>query len=294
MMSKQPGYQNSGYKLFDAGFASLSQLEKGRLSEWSKEERETLYAAFRTGFDSLQDELDDAQQKGKQVFLKEHTMLLSGPDKFFARLYTDNDVEPLVLYERHAPDSARTNPTSIPDSLLLSMRPIFQVRNPILMFPSMVRAEQKAMGHVRPRQPMLAITMTLRPSRDLYDWYLNCGDAVHPQVIDADDIINDKDAVRHICTTTGLDPEAVTYEWETREETNPMKAVFLSTLNASTGIIPSLAACSLNFETEKAKWKAEFGEEDGEDLAKFVLDAMPDYEYLLSRRTYVRHIDRQG
>lgn len=62
MMSKQPGYQNSGYKLFDAGFASFSQLEKGRLSEWPREERQALYDAFRAGFDSLQDELEDASK----------------------------------------------------------------------------------------------------------------------------------------------------------------------------------------------------------------------------------------
>jgi hypothetical protein len=38
MMAKQPGYQNSGYKLFDAGFAALAELEKGKLCEWSEEE----------------------------------------------------------------------------------------------------------------------------------------------------------------------------------------------------------------------------------------------------------------
>jgi|SRR5690242_1218414 len=63
MMLNQPKYQSSGYKLFDAGFASLSQLEKGRLSEWPTEERKALYDAFRSGFHSLEDELEDAQKK---------------------------------------------------------------------------------------------------------------------------------------------------------------------------------------------------------------------------------------
>lgn len=61
-MSKQPGYQNSGYKLFDAGFASLSQLEKGPLGQWPQEERKALYNAYQAGFDSLQDEIEDAQK----------------------------------------------------------------------------------------------------------------------------------------------------------------------------------------------------------------------------------------
>ncbi|KAF3029602.1 hypothetical protein E8E12_000742 [Didymella heteroderae] len=288
-MSKQPGYQNSGYKLFDAGFASFTQLSKGRLSEWPEVERKALYDTFRLGFDSLQDELEDARKNGKQVFIKEHALLLSGPDKFFSHVYGQDEVDALVLKERGAPDSSHTNPTSLPDSLLLSVRPIFQIRHPILMFPSMVRAEQKAygLGAIRPRDPILAVTLTLRHSRALYDWYRSQAGDVHPQVIDADDIINDRDAVSHVCKAVGLSPDAVQYEWETREEMDPKRAVFLSTINASKGIIPGLAARGLDFELEKTKWKTEFGDEDGEDIAKFVLDAMPDYVYLLNERTYI-------
>jgi hypothetical protein len=59
MMSKQPGYQNSGYKLFEGGFATLMALPKGPLSEWPEEEREGLYQTFLTAFGKLEDELDD-------------------------------------------------------------------------------------------------------------------------------------------------------------------------------------------------------------------------------------------
>lgn len=155
------------------------------------------------------------------------------------------------------------------------------------MFPSMVRAEQKAMGSVRPRDPILSTTLTLSHSRALYDWYLAQDTTFAPQVVDADDIIHDRAAVRHVCLQTGLDPDAVMYEWETREEKDPRKAAFLSTIYASKGIIPGLAAKGLDFETERAKWREEFGVEDGEDLARFVQEAMADYEYLLSRRTYL-------
>jgi hypothetical protein len=62
MMAKQPGYQSSGYKVFDAGFASLAQLHKGRLSEWSDEDRKALYGIFRAGFDKVEDELADARK----------------------------------------------------------------------------------------------------------------------------------------------------------------------------------------------------------------------------------------
>ena len=216
-------------------------------------------------------------------------MFLLGPEKFFAHFYNDDEAPRLSLYERDALESPHTNPTSLPDSLLLSMAPIFQIRHPILMFPSMLRAERKTIGPVRPRETIMAATLTLRHSRNLYDWYTKQGNEVRLQVIDADDIINDRAAVRHVCLETELDPDAVQYEWESRQEMNPIKAVFLSTINASKGIIPSLTANGLDHETEKAKWKTEFGDEDAEDLANFVLDALPDYNYLLSRRTYVGH-----
>lgn len=221
--------------------------------------------------------------------MKEHAMFLLGPDQMFARVYDNDDVEPLMVYERDAPKSTHTSPTSLPDSLLLSLTPIFQIRHPILMFPSLFRAWNKAFGNVRTGDPMMVFALSLRRSRDLFDWYLNQTSDIHPQVIDADDIMNDRAAVRHICLQTGLDPDAVQYEWETREEPDPLKAIFLSTVYASNGILPGLAARGLELEVEKAKWKAEFGEEDGENLTKYVLDAMPDYEYLLSQRTYLGH-----
>lgn len=127
--------------------------------------------------------------------------------------------------------------------------------------------------------------LTLRVSRALYDWYDNNPKATKPRVIDADDIMNSPGAVRELCLQTGLNPDAVQYKWDTWEETDPMKAAFLSTIKSSNGILPGMGSQGLDIEEERMKWKAEFGEEEGEYLTKMVYDAMPDYEYLLARRT---------
>jgi hypothetical protein len=96
---------------------------------------------------------------------------------------------------------------------------------------------------------------------------------------------DDPAAVRQLCVDTGLDPDAVQYKWEVRHEEHPQRAHFVKAIYASTGIIKGLHTSNLDMEAEKVKWKAEFGEEDGEMMAKVVHDAMPDYQYLLSQRS---------
>lgn len=154
------------------------------------------------------------------------------------------------------------------------------------MFPSMVRAQASIMDDTSTRHPRVYSTLTLRHSRAVFDWYLeNASKERKPRVIDADDIMNNPAAVRQLCIQTGLDPEAVQYKWDEVHEEDPLMARFKSTINASKGIIKGMDARSLDIEAEKAKWTAERGEEEAENLAKYVNDAMSDYYYLLSHRT---------
>jgi hypothetical protein len=62
MMEKQPGYQHISYKLFDAGFSGLAQMQRGRLSEWPEEDSKALYNSFWEGFESLEKDVADAKQ----------------------------------------------------------------------------------------------------------------------------------------------------------------------------------------------------------------------------------------
>jgi hypothetical protein len=217
--------------------------------------------------------------------MKEHTVFLSGPDKLVGFAYNDDQIEPLLHQERDKPPSPHTNPTSLPDRFLLSMQPIFLIRHPALMLPSYLRASKLIRAGAHPSQPRTAMHMTLRYTRALYDWYLDTAiEGRMPRVIDADDIMTNPAAVRQLCVESGLDPDALQYEWEEVHDVRPKWKVFTARINASTGIVKGLDARDLDVEAEKAKWILEWGEDEAESLAKFVEDTMSDYEYLRSRR----------
>jgi hypothetical protein len=221
--------------------------------------------------------------------MKEHSIFLSAPEKLLSRVYKDDRVAPLVLHERGvaASESAHTNPTSLPDSYLVKFQPIFQIRHPVLMFPSMLRAQMDIKMASRPRDDICQIMLQLRDSRALYDWYAAQSETtqITPRVIDADDIMNDPGSVRKLCVETGLDPDAVVYEWEERVVENPLHARFLSTLSKSKGILKGLDAKGKSVQGEMDKWVEEFGKEEAEELARLVESAMEDYEYLYTKRT---------
>lgn len=226
----------------------------------------------------------DANPQGKQVFIKEHSIFLQSPEQIVSFLFGNDDAEPLRLQLRDEPTSTHTNPSSVPDRFLLSMQPVFQIRHPALAFPSMMRAQSDVLENTSTRNPRTWSSMEFKHSRALYDWYCENAGKMQPRIIDADDIMNDPATVRQLCIDTGLDPDAIQYEWEVRHMDHPVHSRMLSTIYASKGIVKGKDARGLDIEEEKVKWKAEWGDEEGENMAKIVYGAMPDYEYLLSRR----------
>ena len=98
------------------------------------------------------------------------------------------------------------------------MQPVFQIRLPVLMFPSFLRTVQKTLTDSSIRDPMFTAFLTLRSSRALFKWYADHPAALPPKVIDADDIMNDKEAVRQLCLEIDFDPDSVRYEWDARQE----------------------------------------------------------------------------
>jgi hypothetical protein len=201
-----------------------------------------------------------------------------------------------------------SNDTVLPDVFLLAWQPTFLIRHPVVVIPSYYRVfntfrngDPGEMGKVRGQ---LDRTMTLTWTRRLYDWYMSkwnqrhrqdggCGESrARPIILDADDIIASPETVRKYCRLVGLDETKLQFEWEPLSEeglekvaqTQPSQLRMRDTLFASTGIRVDKVAGSLDLETEVAKWKEEFGEEEGLLLKTWVLEAMPDYLYLRSKR----------
>lgn len=145
--------------------------------------------------------------------------MLTSPDELFAYGFHEQHTREVPFVLRREGESkpiAHTNPTFLPDDFLLAMQPVFQIRHPVLMFPSLVRTQGKVLPNSRPSVPRLVVTLTLRGSRALFDWYLKHPAALSPKVIDADDIMKDREAVRQLCREIEFDPDAVQYEWEAR------------------------------------------------------------------------------
>jgi len=145
----------------------------------------------------------------------------------------------------------------------------------------MLRTREKAGVPTHPTSKMSKAQMTLRPTRELYEWYLNHEGALSPKVIDADDIMNSPEVVHQLCLETGLDPDAVIYEWETFEPQDRLKKAFLATLGSSRGVLPGFDSKHLDMEKERAKWVADWGEEYARDLKMMIDDSMEDYEVSL-------------
>lgn len=212
-----------------------------------------------------------------------------GPDYLFQIAHGKDGTSPFITHSNNDPNPKRTNPTCVPDEVLMSMQPIFQIRHPGLMFPSMARAETDTGKADGPMDVRVHIFAHLWYSRELYEWYLNTPGAPVPKVISADDIMTRPDVVRQLCTEVGLDPAKIQYEWETREapEGNMDIKRFASTIYASKGILPGYDSKGFDLEEKTAKWREEFGVEAGEFLARRVEEAMADYDWLMERRVRV-------
>lgn len=130
----------------------------------------------------------------------------------------------------------------------------------------------------------------------MYDWYLEYfkkakpTSTLWPIVLDADDVMTNPQLVRHYATLIGMDPAKMKFSWDpaTKTESLAMRESMISklttTINGSAGVLKEKAWVGLNLDTKAQEWRVEFGEEEGRRIEKLVGEAMPDYEFMLSRK----------
>ncbi|KAH8435339.1 uncharacterized protein LDX57_012968 [Aspergillus melleus] len=323
-----------GYYFFDSFVATANDNRIYKpFDQWTPEDRSEIQSALKKCFDQLEEGTSQASQEGKIFFAKEHSPWFIDPLALKSILHLDENTstatEDAPLSNDDAagaaspfrlqvpttytatPTFSPTNYTILPDEYLRTFHMAFIVRHPALMFPSFYRAMGKMvkLGVITEENiaGVMAANMTLRFSRLLYDWCLEQDDPdARPVILDAHEVIHKPEAIVRFCELTGLDADAIKFEWDTKPAAKDIGAqnlvasvdpnteqrtlwspeaagIMVSTLTGSSGIIKSKTPDVVDIAVEAAKWKEEFGQKTADMLEKRVRDAMPDYEYLKAR-----------
>ncbi|KAJ8119407.1 hypothetical protein ONZ43_g3633 [Nemania bipapillata] len=294
----RPAY-NGGYFFFPSMMVRLASSDKS-WGEWTPEDDSSVREGIEKSLNSLQDHIEAAEEEGQKIFVKEHISFLN--DVYYEREYThgplpgQKDFVPETAAARGFPQSTRSplNLTSLPDEFLKTWNPTFLIRHPALMLPSLFRTAKKdpeLYGKRRSKQEPYEVEATLKFVRALYAFYTDYfgKDSQWPILLDADDVIASPELVKKYAGLVGLDPEKLRFSWEkaSQEQLEKLRAaekLMLGTINASTGVDKGKIAGDIDISAEAEKWRDEFGEEGGRKLERWVREAMPDYEYLRSRR----------
>ncbi|KAJ2991822.1 hypothetical protein NUW58_g2379 [Xylaria curta] len=288
--------RNGGYFFFPSMMARLGLYSKPS-QDWTLEDHATVREGLSNSFNSLQDYLEAAEGEGQKMFVKEHISFLNSV--YYEQKHMFGGAEDSLLETTPARDftsSTRSslNLTSLPDEFLKTWFPTFLIRHPALMIPSLYRTARCGIeldGKGRSKNEPYKVEATLKFVRALFDFYLNHfgKDSEWPVVLDADDIIAHPELVMKYAELVGLDPGKLRFSWEkaSQEQLDKLlsaEKIMLGSFNASTGVDKGKIAGNIDLNTEAEKWRNEFGEEGGRKMERWVRDAMPDYEYLRSRR----------
>ncbi|KAI1299012.1 hypothetical protein F5Y03DRAFT_366539 [Xylaria venustula] len=285
---------HGGYFFFPSMLARLDLYNKQ--SEWTPEDHARVEEGAKKSFNALQDYLEAAEKSGEKIFVKEHISFLNESRYEYEYMYGTAPEDPKPIAARGFDQATRSslNRTTLPDEFLKTWHPTFLIRHPGLMLPSLYRTAQKDVelyGAKRSNKEPFEVEATMKFARSLYEFYSNYfgEDSQWPIVLDADDVIAHPEIVKKYAGLVGLDPEKLRFSWEktSQEKIDQMQSavkVMLSTINASTGVDKGKIAGNLDIDAEAEKWRAEFGDEGGNKLERWVRAAMPDYEYLRARR----------
>jgi hypothetical protein len=312
----------AGYFFHEAYLAgALKGYFNKPLGQWTDAEKAEIRDAYQQCLDRIEASSEQARRDNKIKFTKEHAFWFVNPaimldaesgttsgsgeqqeDCFrlaFANVYGQRQT------------FSRNNKTLLPDEYLRTWQFAFLIRHPALAWPSMYRAMRKIsnLGILDDDgiNGSFVSNMTFRWTRYLYDWCLeqskSNGSSV-PLILDAHDVIHNQDVVLRFCEETGLDKNAVQFEWkddninqlmlrlqnsqnEVSDYEKEANKIMTSTLRTSSGIIKDKTPATVDIEAEVEKWKEEFGPEGAAMIERTVWAAMPDYEYLREKRLKV-------
>jgi hypothetical protein len=270
------------------------------LHEWTAEERIVIEAQEKRSLDAMQDYLEAAEETGQKVFVKEHVSFLNGvkfeSEYMHGPLIGDDAGPPNLLPARgvSSPTRSSLNLTPLPDEFLKTWYPTFLIRHPAKMLPSLFRTTLNNIeldGYGRSQNEPYEVETTLKFVRALHDFYLEYFGKASPwpAVLDADDVMMYPELIIKYAGLAGLDPDKLLFSWEQTsqeklEKLPTAQRIMFSVFNKSTGVDKRKIAGNINIDTEAEKWRSEFGDEGGKKLERWVRNAMPDYEYLRSRR----------
>ena len=300
-------WEPSGVSVFTPITKLLIELEDKPVKEWTAAEKCHVRGSFQQAFDALDQYRRDGDAKDKIVFAKDHCNFMWNPAAGDGRrstapgdpYFTVGSVDGVV-------DGRATvkNPTVLSNEYLGSWVPIFLIRHPALVFPSLCRGVLEASVQINLCHDKMEVgkhiqeQMTFSYTRCLYDWYVRYfresseedrASSTSPILLDSSDLINDPRLVSALAERLGLDQTKVQLSWDsgTRTYADEVRNIFQRTLNSSTGIIKEKAVVDFNMAVLESKWKKEFGDELGDVISDCVRTAMPDYEYLRDKRLRV-------
>lgn len=174
------------------------------------------------------------------------------------------------------------------------------MRHPALAFESLYRnwteLQSTVSGEAGVQKNIMESLVSIRPVRNLYDFYKRHfeakGDSMWPVVIDANDIIHNPEVLKEYCGTIGLETSRIVSEWEAYDVpdyedsfTAEAQKQMLATVAGSRGIVKDKAPTDISIDVEAEGWRNKFGEEAGAMIERWVRDAIPDCEYMRSRRS---------
>ncbi|KAE8395621.1 hypothetical protein BDV23DRAFT_178666 [Aspergillus alliaceus] len=312
--------EKGGYFFWDSYMAERSTrcIYKPVL-DWAPEETEEIQHVLQRITNELEQKSRFAESQGRLFFAKEHVQWFTDPAAIgnYISGHCSPTASPVNI---HIPISygpvrefSPNNLTVFPDQYLETWRLTFLIRHPALAFPSLYRAmrelEKEEFTEAHELQPLMEIHATLKWTRQLYDWCCKhqadshdgySGDDHYPLVLDAQDVIHNPSVIRRYCKLIGMDPAYVKYDWsaasskKTNGESESIgrkhpETIMKFTLDNSLHIIKEKTPPFVDIALERKAWDAEFGEVIGKQMEGWVMEAMPDYDYLKSRRLQVKN-----